>query len=257
MFSAERYLQRIGVSAETGPPTLRLLATLQLAHLTHVPFENLHVFHRRGVRTDIDWSYPKIVEQQRGGWCFELNGCFGELLRAVGFTVDYISCQVWSGTGEWGPALDHLGLLVELDDQRWFVDVGFGDNCLVPLPVGDGEYPATPRRARIEVADNGFVLTELVPDEGWVPQLRGVFVPRRLVEFTPRSEYLETAPDLAWSQRPFASRALDGDGSRITLRRDVLRVRTGSGPFVDTPVAESEWSDLLAQHFALTDDLNR
>ena len=141
--------------------------------------------------------------------------------------------------------------------RRWFVDVGFGDNCLVPLPVSDGEYPATPRPARIEIDVDSFVLTELMPDEGWVPQLRGVLAPRQLAEFTPRSEYLETAPDLAWSQKPFASRALDGDGSRITLRRDVLRVRTGGAPFVDTPVAESDWSDLLAQHFALTDSVNR
>ena len=223
MFSAEQYLQRIEVSAQTGPPTLQLLAALQLAHLTHVPFENLHVFHRRGVRTDIDWSYPKIVEQQRGGWCFELNGCFGALLRAIDFSVDYISCRVWSDSGEWGPPLDHLGLLVDLDDERWFVDVGFGDNCLVPLPVCDGEYTATPRPARIEIDGEAFVLTELMPDEGWLPQLRGVLAPRQLADFTPRSEYLETAPDLNWSQKPFASRALDGAGSRITLRRDVLR----------------------------------
>ena len=110
MFSADRYLQRIGMSPQTGPPTLELLAALQLAHLSHVPFENLHVYHARGVRTDVDWSYPKIVEQRRGGWCFEVNGCFGALLRAVGFELDHISCQVWNDPGEWGPPLDHLGL---------------------------------------------------------------------------------------------------------------------------------------------------
>ena len=257
VFSADRYLQRIGIPAQTGPPTLDLLAEMQLAHLTRVPFENLHVFHRRGVRTDIDWSYPKVVEQQRGGWCFELNGCFGELLRAVGFAVDYISCQVWTEAGEWGPALDHLALLVHLDDRRWFVDVGFGDNCLVPLPLYDGEYTAMPRPARIEIEDEAFVLTESMPDDGWVPQLQGAFRSRRLAEFTPRSEYLAAAPELGWSQKPFATRALAGDGSRVTLRRDVLRVRSGSGPFVDTPVAESEWSELLAQHFALTDGATR
>jgi N-hydroxyarylamine O-acetyltransferase len=257
VFSADRYLQRIGMSAHTGPPTLELLAALQLAHLTHVPFENLHVFHHRGVRTDIEWSYPKIVEQQRGGWCFELNGCFGALLRAVGFDADYISCQVWDPPGEWGPPLDHLGLLVDIDGERWFVDVGFGDNCLVPLPIVDGDHPATPRPARIEMDSDSFLLTELTLDDGWVPQLRGGLQPRQLADFTPRSEYLETAPHLSWSQKPFASRALDGDGSRVTLRRDVLRERSGTGAFVDTPVAENEWSELLAGHFGLDDTLGR
>ncbi len=247
------------MQAEVGPPTPGLLAALQLAHLTHVPFENLHVFHGRGVRTDIEWSYPKVVEQARGGWCFELNGCFGSLLRALGFEVDYISCQVWDEPSGWGPALDHLGLLVHLGGQRWFVDVGFGDNCLVPLPVIDGEYEANPRRARIEFdADaDAFVLSELMPDDGWVPQLCGGLRPMVLADFTPRSEYLKTAPDLSWAHKPFASRALDGTGSRVTLRRDVLRVRTGHGPFIETPVAEHEWSDLLAAHFGLTDSRAR
>ena len=259
MFSADRYLARIGIDTQVGPPTLELLADLQLAHLTHVPFENLHVYHARGVRTDIEWSYPKVVEQARGGWCFELNGCFGALLRTLDFELDYVSCQVWDQPSGWGPALDHLGLVVHIGGQRWFVDVGFGDNCLVPLPVIDGEHDANPRRARIEVdADaDAFVLSELMPDDGWVPQLRGGLRPRGLADFTPRSEYLKTAPELSWGHKPFASRALDNTGSRVTLRRDVLRMRTGSNPFIETAVAEQDWSDLLATHFGLTDTLVR
>ncbi|MEP7114267.1 MAG: arylamine N-acetyltransferase, partial [Ilumatobacteraceae bacterium] len=176
---------------------------------------------------------------------------------ALGFDLDYISCQVWNEPGKWGPQLDHLGLLVRLDDERWFVDVGFGDNCLVPLPVGDGEYTAAPRRAAIQIDTDAFLLSELMPDEGWVKQLRGSFRPAALADFIPRSEYLKSAPDLSWSTKPFATRALDGDGSRITLRRDLLRIRTGSGAFVESPVAESEWSEVLAEHFGLSDALHR
>jgi len=253
VFSANRYLQRIGMPTQTGPATLELLAALQLAHLINVPFENLHVFHHRGVRTDLDWSYPKIVEQRRGGWCFEVNGCFGAMLRAVGFDVDYISCRVWNGPDGWGPPFDHLGLVIRIDGDRWFADVGFGDNCVMPLPIVDGTHLATPRQARIEVAEDAFELTELMPDEGWLKQLHGELQPVQLSEFEPRSEYLEHAPDLGWSTKPFATRALDGDGSRVTLRRDVLRQRTGSGQYVDRPVAEGEWSDLLAEHFGLID----
>ena len=240
---------------QTGPATLELLAGLQLAHLVTVPFENLHVFHHRGVRTDVEWSYPKIVERKRGGWCFEVNGCFGALLRAVGFDVDYISCNVWNEPDGWGPPFDHLGLVVRIDGERWFADVGFGDNCLVPLPIRDGEHASTPRLAHVEVADGAFELTELTPDGGWLKQLRGELRPVQLAEFEPRSEYLEHAPDLGWSTKPFATRALDGDGSRLTLRRGVLRQRTGSGQFVDRHVDDGEWSDLLAEHFGLIDHL--
>ena len=68
-FDVDRYLDRI---AYDGPrePTREALEALHLAHLIHVPFENLHVYHRLGVRVDVAWSYAKIVEQRRGGWCF-------------------------------------------------------------------------------------------------------------------------------------------------------------------------------------------
>ncbi|MEP7047623.1 MAG: arylamine N-acetyltransferase [Ilumatobacteraceae bacterium] len=257
MFSAERYLQRIGMSAQTGAPTVDLLAGMQVAHLTRVPFENLSVYHHRCVRTDVQWSYPKIVERRRGGWCFELNGCFGALLREVGFHVDYVSCQVWNDPGQWGPPFDHLGLIVHLDGERWFVDVGFGDNCLVPVAVRDGEHTATPRRARIEVSGDGgsFVMAELMSDGSWLNQLRVTLRSAALTEFGARSDYLRTNPDLSWSTKPFATRALGADGSRITLRRDVLRIRSATQQPVDTPVQPQQWSGLLAEHFGLVDTL--
>ncbi|MEQ1874826.1 MAG: arylamine N-acetyltransferase [Ilumatobacteraceae bacterium] len=262
MFAVEGYLRRIGINHPLGGPTLAVLKELQLAHLMHVPFENLHAFHRRGVRTDIEWSYPKIVEQRRGGWCFELNGCFGELLRRIGFAVDYVSCQVWEAEPkEWGPTNDHLALIVHLEDQRWFVDVGFGDCCIHPLRVMDGETPAVPRRARIDLDDDGFTLTELMPDpdgvSAWEPQLRVGFEPKEMPMFDTRSTYLQTEPGLSWTEKAFATRALDADGSRVTLRMDVLRQREGTSAFRDTPVTPEEWSELLLRHFSLVDDKAR
>jgi N-hydroxyarylamine O-acetyltransferase len=258
VFSVDRYLRRIGVSGPVGQPTVALLGELQLAHLIHVPFENLHAFHRRGVRTDVDWSYPKIVEQARGGWCFELNGSFGELLRRIGFRVDYVSCQVWESVpAEWGPLNDHLALIVHLDEQRWFVDVGFGDCCIHPLQVVAGETAAIPRRARIDLHDHGFTLTELMPGTAgaafWEPQLRVGFEPKEIAEFDRRSMYLQTEPGLSWTERAFATRALDAHGSRATLRMDVLRTRDGVGEYSESPVAPGEWSALLLRHFALVD----
>ena len=54
------YLSRIRLA---GPiePTLGNLERLQRAHLTWVPFENLHVFHRRGVATTPEWSVAAMM----------------------------------------------------------------------------------------------------------------------------------------------------------------------------------------------------
>lgn len=267
------YLRRIGMDPQTGPPTLDLLAALQLAHLTTVPFENLAVFHHRGPRTGLDWSLPKVVDQRRGGWCFELNGAFGALLQALGFAADHVACRVWEGNpgnptpADWGPEFDHLGVVVRLDGERWFVDVGFGDCCLVPLPLASGEYDAVPRPARMDALPGGIhILHELLPPDGddgrmaaaWTPQLHIDPTPRQLDEFDGRSRFLQTDPSSTWHQRPFATRALDGTGSRVTLRRGLLRHRSGTGPFVDGRVEEGAPQDaLLGEWFGLADSFSR
>ena len=126
VFDVDRYLARIGCDGRREP-SLAALTELQVAHLVHVPFENLHVFHGIGVDTSVDWSYNKIVEQRRGGWCFELNGCFAELLRRLGYTVDLLSCRTFEPeTGALSDDFDHLTLLVHLDDASYLVDVGWG-----------------------------------------------------------------------------------------------------------------------------------
>ena len=267
MIDAARYLRRIGMDAHVGPTSLELLAALQVAHLIHVPFENLHVYHRRGPRTDADWSVHKIVEERRGGWCFEVNGAFATLLRALGFQAHHVSCQVWESAGQWGVPFDHLASMVELDGERWFVDVGFGDNCVEPLLVAQVERPSVPRPVRTEVTDEAgvdhFVLTELMPADDraadaetrWEPQLRVRLEPTTLDRFTPRSQHLQTFPGLSWQEKPFATRALDAEGSRATLRSSVLRTRHGTGPYIDTPVDPASWSELLLEHFDLVDTL--
>lgn len=264
MFSAERYLARIGLDAQIGPPSVDLLAALQLAHLIRVPFENLHAFHHRGVRTDVEWSYAKVVEQQRGGWCFELNGAFGALLRRLGFAVDYASCRVWEADlADWGPRHDHLGLIVHADGARWFVDVGFGDCCIHPLLVESGERVAVPRAARLDLGGAAFTLTELMsagsagsapaPSE-WEPQLHVALQPVSMPVFERRNTFLQTQPGLSWTEKAFATRALDATGSRVTLRMDVLRSRDGTGAWTESAVSSSEeWSSLLMQHFGIDD----
>jgi N-hydroxyarylamine O-acetyltransferase len=248
----ERYLARLGVDISGRLADQTLLAELQMTHLIAVPFENLDVFHRRGVRTDVDWSVPKIVERSRGGWCFEVNGAFGWLLRQIGFEVDYVSCRVLDEDG-WGPALDHCALVVRVGGERWFVDVGFGDCCMCPIPLVPGDHDGVPRPVRCRLEPEGFVITEQMLDGSWEDQLFGSFTPLTLDAFTPRSDYLRTTPGLSWSEKVFATRATAADGSRITLRSDVLRTRAEAGAFVDQPVAPDEWSGLLFEHFGLVD----
>jgi N-hydroxyarylamine O-acetyltransferase len=252
--NVDRYLARIGYD---GPrePSLATLTRLQAAHLIAVPFENLHVYYRVGVRVDVDWSYGKIVEQRRGGWCYELNGCFGELLHRLGFDVDRLSCRTFEAdTGELSADFDHLALLVRADGAPYLVDVGWGDNPLIPLPAEPGEYASRPRATRVEVDASTVRLIELVERDGapvWELQYEASRQSRRLAEFAARSHYLQTQPGLSWTEKPLVTRATSARGARVTLHRDRLRVRQDDLSVHDRAVAPEQWEHELRGWFGM------
>ena len=256
----ERYLRRIGApTPERGrdlEPTAATLAELQLAHMIAVPFENLHVVASAHMRTDLAWSYPKVVEQGRGGWCFELNGAFGALLETIGFPVTYLSASVWDAPrSELGPPLDHLCLVVEADDERWLVDVGFGDSSLTPLRFDtDDEQDRRPRRGRLERVGDLVHYLEWMYWDDWEVQYGIDLTPRRLDEFQPRSDALAAgAGDGYFSTKPFATRALDADGSRVWLLKDRLKRVDGTRHEpAETAVAPDQWDATLLEWFDLT-----
>lgn len=242
------YLVRIGLGAV--PPVDRGgLETLQRAHLTAVPFENLDVYARRGVQTGLDWSVPKIVERRRGGWCFELNGGFSSLLTALGFEVKRRGAAVITRGSSDEPT--HLTLEVTLD-VPYLVDVGFGDTFIKPLRLdvsgpqdgGCGEFV-------IETDGDDTTLFRFDDDGSLLPQYR--FGPDEwsLADFDGASGRLQSEPGLSWTESPFATRLLDGGPDRVTLLKDRLRFRR-KGEWSEEAVADEDWSIVLDRWFGLT-----
>ncbi len=255
-FDVDRYLSRIEFDGG-HEPSVDTLVRLQAAHLMRVPFENLHVFHRLGVRVDVEWSFHKIVEQRRGGWCFELNGCFAELLRHLGYRVDLLSCRTFdAATGGLSPDFDHLTLLVHVHGAAYLVDVGWGDNPLAPLPAEPGEYPSRPRPARIETDASTLRLLEYVERSdgtvAWELQYQASRQPRHLAEFEARSRQLQTEPGLSWTAKPLVTRATSACGGRVTLHRDRLRVRNDDLSIHDKDVPVDEWEVELRTWFEMS-----
>ena len=87
----KRYFDRLGLELpETIVPDSELLRKIHLAHCCRVPYENVDMI--RGIPTSLheDALFRKIVEEGKGGICFELNGSFGFLLTALCYKVtDY------------------------------------------------------------------------------------------------------------------------------------------------------------------------
>jgi N-hydroxyarylamine O-acetyltransferase len=122
----DAYFARIGY---TGPrePTIATLRTLQLAHVSSVPFENLDVLLGRRVSLEPSDIFKKIVHNRRGGYCFEQNSLFRDVLRAIGFSVTPLLARVrWQVPPEVKTPLTHMVLRVAVAGRPWLADAGFG-----------------------------------------------------------------------------------------------------------------------------------
>lgn len=132
MPEVEKYLERIGFE---GPRevSLECLNRILVAHHRSVPFENIDVCDLdRPLDLSPDALFRKIVLEHRGGYCFELNGAFLYLLKALGFEVTPCYCRSIRNGALGG--ISHRGVLVYLDGKTYFTDVGYG-NIMSPKAI--------------------------------------------------------------------------------------------------------------------------
>lgn len=221
----DAYLERINYNGprEVNAETLR---ALQVAHLMSVPFENLSIHAGEPIVLNEDALYTKIVDQRRGGFCYECNGLFAGLLRALGFDVAMLGAGVARATGGFGPIFDHMALMVTLDD-RWLVDVGFGESFLEPLLLDTrADQQQGTRSFRLIEQDDHLVLQRRNDGEDWQPQYRFTLQPYTFPDYEEMCRFHQTSPDSHFTKGLICSRATAS--GRITLSD--MRFITTSGP---------------------------
>lgn len=137
----ETYLARVGQS-ERPRANLEGLRALHRAHLRAIPFENLDQQLGRPVSLEIPTIYKKIVEQRRGGWCYEMNGLFGWALGELGFDVTRLAGGVMREVHGDEAVGNHLCLKITLPEGIYFADVGLGDGPHEPFKIEEGDFAA-------------------------------------------------------------------------------------------------------------------
>jgi len=248
MLNSQAYLERIGYFGPTRPTT-ETLRQLHRNHLFAVPFENLNIPAGRRIACDEQAFVRKIVDERRGGFCYELNGAFAVLLRELGFAVTLLSARVPREDGRDGPEFDHLALRVDLDEP-WLADVGFGDSFVDPLLLRSGiEQAQYGHRFRL-TGDAGSMHMEVATTDGnWRRQFSFALAPRKLEDFAAMCEYHQTSADSPFTRRRICTRATPQ--GRITLTDGKLIV-TREGEREETALgSEAEWRTALKEHFEI------
>ncbi|SNZ03102.1 N-hydroxyarylamine O-acetyltransferase [Natronoarchaeum philippinense] len=256
----DRYLRRIGVDPTTVERADReTLDRLQRAHVTTVPFETIAVagtpfgeHDPSGVSRAYQDLYEKIVEDGRGGFCYELNGLFGWLLSELGYEPTRVAAMVLGDDDPLPPA-NHLAHVVDLD-RRYLVDAGLGvPSMRRPLPLdGEARTDAAGVDWRVVESDRPDADFETLcrePTEGWETRyvFRDTHRPRE--HFTATCEYLSTAPESPFTDDAVV--ACSTDRGHVKLSPDSLtRVRDGDERERD--IDADEWSELLGAEFGIT-----
>jgi N-hydroxyarylamine O-acetyltransferase len=245
-FDADAYLDRIGLT-ERPTPDLDGLERLQTAHLLSVPFENTDIALGRGIDLDPDHLFDKIVDRQRGGYCFELNGLYGQLLDALGFVRRPTMARVWYRSPPEVPAQTHTLNIVTLDGRDYMTDVGFGGTTArIPVPLAEGDYEDSDGALRIRhEAPFGYFLSRRTPD-GWVDQFSTTGATAYPSDFRLGSHFMSTHPDSHFRHNLLIGR-FTPEG-RTTLVGRTLTRRRGWDLQVD------EIADLAVFRAALRDD---
>lgn len=218
--NAQEYLKRIHFEG-TIHPSPEILQSLQKHHLLHVPFENLDIHYGIPIDLNTEKFYSKIVIENRGGFCYELNALFHELLIQLGFNSSLISARVYnSKTDRFGEEYDHLALIVRIGEQEYLVDVGFGEFAFHPLLLETDVVQHDPRGNFILEKNGDEYTVSTVNGDSKNIEYKFTKKTRSLHEFQGMCHYHQTSPDSHFTQKKLITRPTDS--GRITLTAHTL-----------------------------------
>ena len=249
----DQYLKRIGY---VDPLTISeaTLSALQWAHLTHVPYENLNILAGIPLNLEPDSLFQKIIQNKRGGYCFELQGTFKELLVALGFSVTQYAARFLNKDGSI-QMRRHRVLVVTLNEHRYLVDVGVRNEaprkalCLIEGQVqSDGIC-----KYRFDKDDFfGWVLLQKEQGKDWKPIYGFTEEIQIDDDFVMPSFYCEKNPESTFNK--FMKLSIFHGESNFTLVDGVFKeYRNAKIQFQRLLTDTAEIRDILKGYFGLED----
>lgn len=245
----QKYLERIRYTGPTDG-SAKALAALQEAHFTAVPYENFDILKGKPLSLEIPDLYRKIVLERRGGYCFELNGLFGELLRALGYEVtDYFARYLRDEQPL--PMPRHRVLVVEAQGKRYLTDVGVGSVVpRWPLLMAPGleqkQNHETYRLMHDPVLGN--VIQEFRHDQ-WSNYIAFPDCSAYPVDFVATNYWCQHAPESIFNKAPMAA-ILTANG-RVSMAGHEVRVFAPEGVQVIQAGSDEEVKALARQWFGI------
>ena len=243
----EAYLKRIDW---TGPARadFETLNRLHQQHATRIPFENLDIQLGKPILLDLPSLERKMIQDRRGGYCFEQNTLFQNVLNEIGFNVIACEARVRMGRAIISPRT-HMMLIVTLPEGRFLADVGFGgDGLLLPVSVDGSVCDQFLWKYRV-VKEEGALLLQTLKKQNWFDLYTFAPEPRYPPDFEVANWYTSTHPESRFvltltAQRPTPE-------ARYILRNKLLVIENGKEEISRELQSNEELLTVLDQMFDL------
>ena len=231
-FPLAAYLDRIGLSGRRQSPTL---AEVHRAHVSAIPFENLDPHRGVPVSLEPEALVRKLVQERRGGYCFEQNLLLAAALEGLGLRVERMLARVRLDrpAGRVSPRT-HLVLRVTSGEAAWLADAGFGNGTLLePIPFGPGDvHRQSGWRYRLVAEGRAHVL-QAERDGDWSDLYEFIPEPVPFVDLETSNWFTATHPRspfvtglIVAAQRPDGGRVMLSDWNGLALVRQTPAERT-------------------------------
>jgi N-hydroxyarylamine O-acetyltransferase len=249
----DAYYKRIGFD---GPAevSLNVLKELHLLHPKSIPFENLNPFLGIPVKLDLESLHKKLIQDGRGGYCFEQNLLFKEVLQTMGFRVMGLAARVlWNRDETEITSRGHMLLLVEAEEKQYIADVGFGGlGTTAPLLLEPDIEQQTPHELyKIEESFGEYILRSFMKGE-WKALYRFGMEEHFLQDYEVTNWYLSNHPESHFVTGLIAARPEIDPARRYALKGNQLSIHTlEEGTEKRTLNTADELKEVLENYFRI------
>jgi N-hydroxyarylamine O-acetyltransferase len=225
--------------------------------MENISFENLDIVVGRKIALDYPHLFAKIISKKRGGYFFELNTLYAELLKSLGFFPRPVLGRVWLSNPRKMPPRNHLAHLVDLDGKTYLTDVGFGGLITrIPLDIKISS-PIDDKDGTVRIvpfANHQFMITRQI-EKGWENQYSFENVEVSEEDIYISNYYMSTNPRSHFFEHKFVGKNTK-DG-RIGLFNNKMSIRKGI-KIMDKKRVNfgKDWIEIIKNEFSLNLDFS-
>lgn len=170
--------------------------------LMTVPFENLDVQAGKVVSLVPEEIVEKIIDRNRGGYCYEVNGLFAMALEALGIEYQFVAARPMFYPVK--RPKTHMAIIATVEGKQWLCDLGFGSYGIrAPMDLAEIDKPIKQDHDlfMLEKSEAGEYLLKAYVDDVWVNQYAFDLHPWEWIDFAPANYLNSTHPDAIFVQK--------------------------------------------------------